>query len=118
MNIFLLNENYIFLNDINFSKEKIKKLDSSKTIIYSMNFKVHQHLESLSIKHEIGEDVLDENDLNLIFDKTVIDRILESIKPIEKTETTKEIVPGLITITGKHSQRINLFELISNLFSK
>lgn len=71
MNIFLLNENYIFLNDINFSKEKIIKLDSSKTIIYSMNFKVHQHLESLSIKHEIGEDVLDENDLNLIFDKTV-----------------------------------------------
>ena len=59
-----------------------------------------------------------ETKLNLIFDKTVIDRILESIKPIEKTETTKEIVPGLITITGKHSQRINLFELISNLFSK
>ena len=64
-------ENYIFLNDIDFSKEKITKLDLSKTIIYSMNFKVHQHLENLSIKHEIGEDALDENDLNLIFDKTI-----------------------------------------------
>ena len=36
-----------------------------------MNFKVHEYLESLSIKHEISEDVLDEIDFNLIFDKTV-----------------------------------------------
>ena len=36
-----------------------------------MNFKVHEYLESLSIKHEISEDVLDETDVNLIFDKTV-----------------------------------------------
>ena len=71
MNILSLKENYVFLNDVDFSKEKIMKLDLSRTIIYSMNFKVHQHLEDLSIKHEIGEDVLDNNDLNLIFDKTV-----------------------------------------------
>ena len=67
----VLEENYAFLNDIDFSIEKITQLNLSKTIIYSMNFKVHQYLESLSIEHKIAEDVLDEIDLNLIFDKTV-----------------------------------------------
>jgi hypothetical protein len=67
----ILKENYVFLNDIDFSNEKIMQLDLSKTTIYSMNFKVHQYLESLSIEHEIGEDALDETDLNLIFDTTV-----------------------------------------------
>ena len=67
----LLKENYVFLNNIDFSSEKIKKLNSSNTIIFSMNFKVHQYLESLSIKHEIGENILDQEDLNFIFDKTV-----------------------------------------------
>ena len=67
----VLEENYVFLNDIDFSIEKITQLDLSKTSIYSMNFKVHQYLESLSIEHKIAEDVLDEIDLNLIFDKTV-----------------------------------------------
>ena len=67
----VLEENYVFLNDIDFSIEKITQLNLSKTIIYSMNFKVHQYLESLSIEHKIAEDVLDEIDLNLIFDKTV-----------------------------------------------
>ena len=69
----VLKENYVFLNDIDFSNEKIMQLDLSKTTIYSMNFKVHQYLESLSIEHEIGEDALDETDLNLIFDTTVRD---------------------------------------------
>ena len=54
-----------------FLTEKIMQLDLSKTSIYSMNFKVHQYLESLSIPHKIAEDILDETDLNLIFDKTV-----------------------------------------------
>jgi hypothetical protein len=67
----VLKENYVFLSDIDFSYEEISKLDSSETTIYSMNFKVHQYLESLSIPHEIAEDVLDESDLNVIFDKTV-----------------------------------------------
>ena len=67
----VLQENYVFLNDIDFSTEKITQLDLSKTSIYSMNFKVHQYLESLSIPHKIAEDILDETDLNLIFDKTV-----------------------------------------------
>ncbi len=67
----VLQENYVFLNDIDFSIDKIMKLDLSKTSIYSMNFKVHQYLESLSIPHKIAEDVLNETDLNLIFDKTV-----------------------------------------------
>ena len=67
----VLKDNYVFLLDTNFSYEEISKLDSSDTTIYSMNFKVHQYLESFSIDHEIGEDALDENDLNLIFDKTV-----------------------------------------------
>lgn len=67
----VLKDNYIFLLDTNFSYEEIRKLVSSETTIYSMNFKVHQYLESFSIDHEIAEDALDENDLNLIFDKTV-----------------------------------------------
>ena len=67
----VLQDNYVFLNDIDFSTEKIMQLDLSKTSIYSMNFKVHQYLESLSIPHKIAEDILDETDLNLIFDKTV-----------------------------------------------
>jgi hypothetical protein len=67
----VLQDNYVFLNDIDFSIDKIMQLDLSKTSIYSMNFKVHQYLESLSIPHKIAEDVLDETDLNLIFDKTV-----------------------------------------------
>ena len=64
-------ENFIFLNNVDFTKKEITTFDPSSTIIYSMNFKVHQYLESLSIKHEMGEDALDKNDLNLIFDKTV-----------------------------------------------
>ena len=66
-----MEENYVFLNDIEFTKEQVVRFVSSKTVIYSMNFKVHRHLENLSINHKIAEDVLDENDLNLIFDKTV-----------------------------------------------
>ena len=66
----LQKENYVFLNNIDFLSEKIKKLNFSNTKIFSMNFKVHQHLEFLSIEHEIGEDVLDQEDLNFIFDKT------------------------------------------------
>ena len=67
----LLEENYIFLNNTDFSQKELMQLDLSNSIIYSMNFKVHEYLESLSIKHEISEDVLDEIDFNLIFDKTV-----------------------------------------------
>jgi hypothetical protein len=66
-----LKENYIFLNNTDFSQKELMSLDLSNSIIYSMNFKVHEYLESLSIKHEISEDVLEENDFNLIFDKTV-----------------------------------------------
>jgi len=66
-----LKENYIFLNNTDFSQKELVSLDLSNSIVYSMNFKVHEYLESLSIKHEISEDVLDETDFNLIFDKTV-----------------------------------------------
>ena len=66
-----MEENYIFLNNTDFSQKELMQLDLSNSIIYSMNFKVHEYLESLSIKHEISEDVLDEIDFNLIFDKTV-----------------------------------------------
>ena len=66
-----MEENYVFLNNIEFTKEQVVRFVSSKTVIYSMNFKVHRYLENLSINHKIAEDVLDENDLNLIFDKTV-----------------------------------------------
>ena len=65
-----MKENYIFLNNTDFSQKELMSLDLSNSIIYSMNFKVHEYLESLSIKHEIS-DVLDETDFNLIFDKTV-----------------------------------------------
>ena len=66
-----MKENYIFLNNTDFSQKELVSLDLSNSIVYSMNFKVHEYLESLSIKHEISEDVLDETDFNLIFDKTV-----------------------------------------------
>ena len=66
-----MEENYIFLNNTDFSQEELMQLDLSNSIIYSMNYAVHEFLESLSIKHEISEDVLDEIDFNLIFDKTV-----------------------------------------------
>ena len=67
----LLEENYVFLNDIEFTKEQVVRFVSSKTIIYSMNFKVHKYLETLSIEHNIAEDILDEDDLTSLFDMTV-----------------------------------------------
>ena len=65
-----MNENITFLNHTNLSKKEIHELSKS-SIIYSMNFEVHRYLENLSIKHEIAEDVLNNNDENMIFDKVV-----------------------------------------------
>ena len=65
-----MNENITFLNHTNISKKEIHELSES-SIIYSMNFEVHQYLENLSIKHKIAEDVLDVNDEDMIFDKVV-----------------------------------------------
>ena len=59
-----MEENYVFLNDIEFTKEQVVRFVSSKTVIYSMNFKVHKYLETLSIEHSIAEDILDEDDLS------------------------------------------------------
>ncbi len=36
-----------------------------------MNYKVHKFLEYLSVEHIIADDLLNENDSNLVFDKTV-----------------------------------------------
>ena len=63
-----MSENIVFLNHINFSKKEIHDLSKS-AIIYSMNFEVHQYLEEISIRHEIAEDILDNNDQDKIFDK-------------------------------------------------
>ena len=63
-----MSENISFLNHTNFSKKEIHDLSKS-SIIYSMNFEVHQYLEELSIRHEIAEDILDNNDQDKIFDK-------------------------------------------------
>jgi len=67
----LLEETYVFLNNTDFSKAEISKYLSSNTTIYSMNYTVHKFLEDLSIEHIIADNILDENDENLVFDKTV-----------------------------------------------
>ena len=36
-----------------------------------MNYKVHKFLEHLSVEHTIADNLLDEVDSNLVFDKTV-----------------------------------------------
>ena len=36
-----------------------------------MNYKVHKFLEYISVEHTIADDLLDEDDSNLVFDKTV-----------------------------------------------
>tara|TARA_B100001540_G_scaffold172236_1_gene152044 strand:- start:1983 stop:3887 length:1905 start_codon:yes stop_codon:yes gene_type:complete len=66
-----LEETYVFLNDIDFSKEEISKYTSSNFSIFSMNYKVHKFLENLSVEHIIADDLLDEDDSDLVFDKTV-----------------------------------------------
>jgi len=63
-----MKENLVFLNNKFISKKKIIELQSNAEI-YSMNFDVHQYLESNSIKHEIAENILNQNDLDTIFDK-------------------------------------------------
>lgn len=55
------------LDDIN----KISKFTKNNTTIYSLNNKVHKYLEKYNIAHIIGEELLTEEDLNQIFDKTV-----------------------------------------------
>ena len=67
----MLEETYVFLNNTDFSKAEISKYLSSNTTIYSMNYTVHKFLEDLSIEHIIADNILDENDENLVFDKTV-----------------------------------------------
>ena len=40
-------------------------------MIFSMNYKVHKFLENLSVEHIVADDLLDEDDSDLVFDKTV-----------------------------------------------
>ena len=64
-------ENLVILKSINDSKESIAKLPRVSSKIYSMNYQVHKILEKSLIEHEIAEEILEENDINEIFDKVV-----------------------------------------------
>ena len=66
-----MEETYVFLNDVDFSREEISKYLSSNFMIFSMNYKVHKFLENLSVEHIVADDFLDEDDSDLVFDKTV-----------------------------------------------
>lgn len=55
------------LDDIN----KISKFTKNNPPIYSLNNKVHKYLEKFNVEHIIGEELITEEDLNQIFDKTV-----------------------------------------------
>ncbi len=55
------------LDDINI----ISKFPKNDTRIFSMNNDVHKYLKKFNVEHSIGEELLTEEDLVQIFDKTV-----------------------------------------------
>jgi len=62
--ILILNQ----IPDISILKSLIK---NEEVKIFSLNYNVHNFLKKNKISHNIGEDILDEDELNAIFDKTV-----------------------------------------------
>jgi hypothetical protein len=80
----LKSESILILNhipDIEILKLLIKNEDVK---IFSLNFSVHKFLDENKIIHYIGEEFLDDNDINAIFDKTV--SLYDWYKKLEKNE--------------------------------
>ena len=62
--ILILNQ----IPDLNILKSLIK---NEEIKIFSLNYTVHNFLKENKILHDIGEELLNENEINAIFDKTV-----------------------------------------------
>ena len=62
--ILILNQ----IPDLNILKSLIK---NEEIKIFSLNYTVHSFLKENKILHDIGEELLNENEINTIFDKTV-----------------------------------------------
>ena len=62
--ILILNQ----IPDLNILKPLIKNQEIK---IFSLNYMVHNFLKENKIPHDIGEELLNENEINTIFDKTV-----------------------------------------------
>ena len=62
--ILILNQ----IPELNILKSLIK---NEEIKIFSLNYTVHSFLKENKILHDIGEELLNENEINAIFDKTV-----------------------------------------------
>jgi hypothetical protein len=67
--ILILNQ----IPDIDILKSLIKneEIKNEEIKIFSLNYAVHNFLKENKISHDIGEELLNENEVNTIFDKTV-----------------------------------------------
>ena len=88
--ILILNQ----IPDLNILKSLIK---NEEIKIFSLNYEVHNFLKKNKISHDIGEELLNENEINKIFDKTV--SLYNWYDEIEKNK-----IP--------HYNKINIFSLL------